>query len=185
MAKTDDEGIPLEDYIKVTPEPHVRTMLDCGQLRYTWVDANGNARASDDSGRQPPKGWWTMVMTAIDRERRLVRGCAFMEPASADMYFVKVYPAATRAVEHPAQEALRRGRPSSASLVLVEAGRRLQSSNRARHIQRGRGNFLAELSDWLRNTHPNGTMAGKTIGDHLRKNANVRALLPDSWLRPK
>jgi hypothetical protein len=184
MAKADDEGIPLEDYIKVTPEPHVRTMLDCGQLRYTWDDANGNARASDDSGLQPPKGWWLMVMTVIDRERRLVRGCAYMEPAFSDMYFVKVYPAATPAVEHPAQEAPRRGRPSSASLVLEEAERRLRSSDKALLIRQGRGNFLVGLSDWHRDNHPEARpMAAKTIGDHLRENANVRALLPESWLR--
>ena len=134
MAEAGDKGIPLEDYIKLhEPEPLVRTKLDRGELRYTWVDADGNARASDDSGPQPPKGWWLMVLTAIDRERRLVRGCAFVEPTFPDMYFVKVYPVAP-AVEHPAQEAPRRGRPSSAPLVLEEAERRLQGSDRALHI---------------------------------------------------
>ena len=185
MAKADDKGIPLEDYIKLhEPEPLVRTKLDRGELRYTWVDADGNARASDDSGPQPPKDWWLMVLTAIDCERRLVRGCAFVEPTFPDMYFVRVYPAP--AVEHPAQKAPRRGRPSSASLVLEEAERRLHSSDRPRHISRGRENFLAGLSDWLRSTHPNARpMADKTIGDHLRENANVRALLPEPWLRRK
>jgi len=28
-------------------------------------------------------------------------------------------------------------------------------------------------------------MVAKTIGDHLRENANVRALLPEPWLRRK
>ena len=96
MAEAGDKGIPLEDYIKLhEPEPLVRAKLDRGELRYTWVDADGNARASDDSGPQPPKGWWLMVLTAIDCERRLVRGCAFVEPTFPDMYFVKVYPAVT------------------------------------------------------------------------------------------
>ena len=60
MAEAGDKGIPLEDYIKVheQPEPLVRAKLDRGELRYTWIDVNGNARASDDGGPQPPKGWW-------------------------------------------------------------------------------------------------------------------------------
>ena len=131
MARADDEGIPFEDYIKLhEPEPLVRTKLDRGELRYTWVDANGNARASDDGGSQPPKGWWGMVETTrFDRERRSVRGLAFLEPAFPEMFFVRVYPAP--ALEHPAQEAPRPGRPSSASLVLEEAERRLRSSDKA------------------------------------------------------
>ena len=183
MAKADDEGIPFEDYIKVKPESFVRTMLDCGQLRYTWVDANDNARASDDGGSQPPKGWWRMVETTkFDRERHSVKGLAFLEPAFPEMFFVRVYPAP--AVEHPAQEAPRPGRPSSASLVLEEAERRLRGSDKALHIQPGRKDFLVELSDWLRDKHPEArSMAAKTIGDRLRENANVQALLPKSWLR--
>ena len=183
MAKADEEGIPFEDYIKVTPEPLVRTKLDRGELRYTWVNADGNARASDDGGSQPPKDWWGRVLTKFDRERRSVKGLAFVE-LFPEMFFVRVYPAP--AVEHPAQEVPRRGRPSLASLVLEEAKRRLQSSDRARHISRGRQNFLSGLADWLCVTHPNvRPMAAKTIGDHLRENANVRALLPKSWLRRK
>ena len=57
MAKANDEGIPLEEYIKETPEPHVRTMLARGELRYSWTDADNNARASDDGGPQPSPGW--------------------------------------------------------------------------------------------------------------------------------
>ena len=86
----------------------MRTKLDRGELRYTWVDANGNARASDDSGPQPPKGWWLMVLTVIDGERRLVRGCAFLEPTFPDMYFVRVFPAVTVA-DMPAKA---KGRPA-------------------------------------------------------------------------
>jgi hypothetical protein len=177
MAEAGDKGIPLEDYIKLhEPEPLVRAKLDRGELRYTWTDSDGHSRASDDGGSQPPKGWWLRPFTKIDRERREVWGNT--------MFFVKVYPV-TPAVEHPAQEAPRRGRPSSAPLVLEEAERRLRS-DRALHIQRGRDNFLAELSDWLRETHPEARpMAAKTIGDHLRANANVQALLPEAWLRRK
>lgn len=185
MAEAGDKGIPLEDYIKLheQPEPLVRTKLDRGELRYTWVDADGNARASDDGGSQPPKGWWGMETTKFDRKRPSVRGLAFVEPFP-EMFFVRVYPAP--AVEHPVQEAPRAGRPSSASLVLEEAERRLRSSDKALLIRRGRGKFLAELSDWLRNNHPEApSIAEKTIGDHLRKNAKVRALLPDSWLQRK
>ena len=160
-------------------------MLDRGELRYEWVDADGRHRASDDGGPQPPKGWWTANSTTIDRERREVLGNAVVVPTFLTMFFVKVFPV-TPAVEHPAQEAPRRGRPSSAPLVLEEAERRLQGSDRARHIQRGRDNFLAGLSDWLRETHPEARpMAAKTIGDHLRANANVQALLPEAWLRRK
>jgi hypothetical protein len=187
MAEAGDKGIPLEDYIKLhEPEPLVRVKLDRGQRRYAWVDADGNARASDDGGSQPPKGWWLATLTTIDCERRSVRGCAFLEPTFPPMFFVRVFPAVTPAAEHPAQEAPRRGRPSSASLVLEEAERRLRSSDKALYIRRGRENFLAGLSDWLRDTHPKARpMAPKTIGDHLRENANVRALLPESWFRRK
>ena len=184
MAKAAAKGIPLEDYIKWhAPEPLVRTMLDRGELRYEWVDADGRHRASDDGGPQPPKGWWTANSTTIDRERREVLGSANFGPAFP-MFFVRVFPAVTPAVERPAQEAPRRGRPSSAPLVLKEAEGRLQGSDRTRHIHRGRGHFLAGLSDWLRKTHPEARpMAAKTIGDHLRVNANVRALLPEAWPR--
>ena len=88
MAKAGDKGIPLEDYIKFheQPEPLVRTKLDRGELRYTWTDTDGNARASDDGGPQPPKGWWLRPLTTIDRERR--EGV----PCGTTMFFVKVYP---------------------------------------------------------------------------------------------
>jgi hypothetical protein len=185
MAKAAAKGILLGDYIKFhAPEPLVRTMLDRGELRYEWVDADGRHRASDDGGPQPPPGWWLWPFTKIDRERREVSGNAVV-PTFFTMFFVKVFPV-TPAVEHPAQEAPRRGRPSSAPLVLEEAERRLQGSDRARHIQRGRDNLLAGLSDWLRETPPEARpMAAKTIGDHLRANANVQALLPEAWLRRK
>ena len=117
MAEAGDKGIPLEDYIKVARAVRAHR-LDRGELRYTWVDADDNARASDDSGLQPPKGWWLMVLTAIDCERRLVRGCAFVEPTFPDMYFVRVYPAP--AVEHPAQEAPRQG---ASQFGIVSSGR--------------------------------------------------------------
>jgi len=83
-----------------------------------------------------------------------------------------------------AQKAPRRGRPSSAPLVLEEAERRLRSSDKALLERRGRKNFLEGLSNWLHDTHPKARpMKAKTIGDHLRENANVRALLPKRWLR--
>ena len=119
----------------------MRAKLDRDELRYTWTDTDGNVRASDDGGPRPPKDWWTANSTTIDRERREVCGNAVVVPTFLTMFFVKVYPV-TPAVEHPAQEAPRRGRPSSAPLVLEEAERRLQGSDRALHIQRGRDNFL-------------------------------------------
>ena len=88
------------------------------------------------------------------------------------------------AVEPAAHKAPRRGRPSPAPLVLEEAKRR--SKDRERLIRQGRENFLAELSSWLDDAHPEARpMAPKTIGDHLRENADVRALLPESWFRRK
>jgi hypothetical protein len=186
MAKAAAKGIPLGDYIKFhAPEPLVRAKLDRGELRCTWIDINGNARASDDGGPQPPKGWWTRPeFTVIDYEQSSVRGNAQIPPTFPPMFFVKVFPVV--AVEHLTQKAPRRGRPSSASLVLEEAERRLRSSDKALYILRGRENFLAGLSNWLRDTHPEARpMAPKTIGDHLRENADVRALLPESWFRRK
>jgi hypothetical protein len=98
MAKAGDKGIPLEDYIKVheQPEPLVRAKLDRGELRYTWIDINGNARASDDGGPLPPKGWWLWNTTTIDREQRSVRGNAQFGP-TFPMFFVRAFPAVTPA----------------------------------------------------------------------------------------
>ena len=84
MAEAGDKGIPLEDYIKLheQPEPLVRAKLDRGELRYTWIDINGNARASDDGGPQPPKGWWLMA----NRPRSIASGvrCGGM-PSGTDL----------------------------------------------------------------------------------------------------
>ena len=53
-------------------------------------------------------------------------------------------------------------------------------------MSRGRENFLVELSDWLRNTHPNAKpMATKTIGDHLRENGERPGSSAGTWLRAK
>jgi hypothetical protein len=85
-------------------------------------------------------------------------------------------------VEPAAQKAPLPGRPSSASLVLKEAERRLRTGD----IPAARKKFLQQLSNWLRDTHPKARpVADKTIGDHLRDNENVRALLPKPWLRRK
>jgi hypothetical protein len=183
MAKAAAKGIPLEDYIKVheQPEPLVRAQLDREELPYTWIDINGNARASDDGGPQPPKGWWPRPeFTVIDYEQRSVRGNAQIPPTFPPMFFVKVFPVV--AVEHLTRKAPRRGRPSSAPLVLQEAIRRLLSGD----VPATRKEFLEQLSDWVHDTHPKSRpMAAKTIGDHLRENARVRALLPEPWLRRK
>jgi hypothetical protein len=92
MAEAADKGIPLEDYIKVQPEPLVRVKLDRGELRYTWDDADGRHRASDDGGPQPPKGWWTANSTTIDRERREVRANALLTTFTQTLFFVRVFP---------------------------------------------------------------------------------------------
>jgi hypothetical protein len=187
MAKASNKGIPLGNYIKdyEQPEPFVRNQLDREELRYTWKDNNGNLRASDDGRPLPPKGWWTRPeLTVIDFELHSVRGDAFIPPFFPPMFFVKVFPVV--AAERLTQKAPRRGRPSSAPLVLEEATRQLQGSDRETYIRQGRKNFLERLSNWLRDTHAKARpMAPKTIGDHLRENVNVRALLPESWFRQK
>jgi hypothetical protein len=186
MAKATAEGIPLGDYIKFhAPEPLVRGQVDRGELRYAWTEINGNKRASDDGGPLPPRGWWTRPeFTRIDRETSEARGHPQFAPFFPPMFFVRVFP--VLAAEHLTPKGPRPGRPSSAPLVLEEAERRLRGSDRATYIRQGRGNFLAGLSNWLRDTHSEAPpMAAKTIGDHLRDNANVRALLPESWLRRK
>jgi hypothetical protein len=123
MAAAGDEGIPLEDYIKVQPEPLVRTKLDRRELRYTWIDASGIARASDDGGPQPPKGWWTANSTTIDRERREVRGNALFGPAFP-MFFVRVHSAVT-AADAPAKS----GPLSTRDWLVAEAGRRKEAGD--------------------------------------------------------
>jgi hypothetical protein len=87
-------GILLWDYIKdyEQPETLVRAQLDRGELRYTWK-SNGNLRASDDGGPQPPKGWWLATLTTIDRETSEVRGQAHLAPFFPAMSFVRVFPA--------------------------------------------------------------------------------------------
>jgi hypothetical protein len=92
--KAGDGGIPLVDYIKYTPEPFARAQLDRGELRYTWTDIKNNARASDDGGPVPPKGWWPRPeFTTINRETSEVRGNAQFAPFFPPMFFVHVFPA--------------------------------------------------------------------------------------------
>ncbi len=82
-----------------------------------------------------------------------------------------------RAVTHP-------GPRSSAPLVLDEVERRLQGSNRHIYVQTGRKRFLDDVADWLSENHPEARpMKAKTIGDHLRQNERIQALLPPAWLR--
>ena len=177
------EGIPLWDYIKFhASESFVRGQLDRSELRYTWTDIDNKVRASDDGGPVPPRGWWPRSddLTQID-EWSSVQGHAMFGPVFPKMNFVLVYPVVAAAPKAP-----RPGRPSSAPLVLAEAERRLGGTDRATYIRQGRENFLAGLSDWLRNTHRKvRQMKAKTIGDRARDNAKVRALLPEAWLRQK
>jgi len=94
MAKAGDKGIPLWDYIKFhAPEPFVRGQLDRGELPYTWTDINNNARASDDGGEQPPKGWWPRPEFTVIDEQSSVRGNAQIPPTFPPMFFVRVFPA--------------------------------------------------------------------------------------------
>ena len=100
-------GIPLWDYINQHPWPFVRNQLDRGELRYTWTDSDNNARASDDGGRVPPRGWWPRPeFTRID-EQSSVSGNAQIPPFFPPMYFVRVFP-----VVAPKAEAKAKGRPS-------------------------------------------------------------------------
>ena len=62
------------------PETLVRVQLDRGELRYTWTDETANARASDDGGPLPPKGWWLANLTRSIDERSSVRGHAMFAP---------------------------------------------------------------------------------------------------------
>ena len=102
-------GILLWDYIKdyEQPETLVRAQLDRGELRYTWK-SNGNLRASDDGGPQPPKGWWLATLTTIDRETNEVRGQAHLAPSFERMSFVRVFPVVTAANPPPEPETSRR-----------------------------------------------------------------------------
>jgi hypothetical protein len=200
MAKAASNGILLAKYIKRhAPEPLVRDQLDRGELRYEWKDPRGKFRASDDGCPQPPKGWW--LETTINRETSEVRldvwprfdmselwGGSWGDPPEPEpklpsfetMFFVRVFPT----VERPAREAPLRGAPTSAELVIEEADRRLQNTDKETLVRRGRKNFLEDLSTWLGDTHPKARqMMAKTIGDHLRKNVYIRTLLPEGWLR--
>jgi hypothetical protein len=113
MAKAGAKGILLGDYIKrYAPEPLVRNQLDRGELRYTWTDINGNARASDDEGPVPPKDWWRRPeFTTINRETSEVRGHPGFPPFFPPMFFVHVFP-----VDAPKAKAKGRG-PVKSKLV--------------------------------------------------------------------
>jgi hypothetical protein len=92
------------------------------------------------------------------------------------------------------QKAQRAGRPSSQELVLRKVEERAREHQR--RIAQGeprsqidglpekRNVFLQEVSDWLQKTHSNAKqMKPKTIGDHLRTDERIRALLPEKWFR--
>jgi hypothetical protein len=101
MAKAAAKGILLWEYIKHhAPEVFVRNQLDRGELRHEWKDINNNARASDDGGELPPKGWWLSKYTKIDYERHSVEGLRY-PPFFPPMYFVRVFPAVTPADTSP------------------------------------------------------------------------------------
>jgi hypothetical protein len=115
MAEAGDKGILLGDYIKFhAPEPYVRGQLDRGELPYTWTDIDNNARASDDGGPVPPKGWWPRPeFTTIDRETSEVRGHPQFPPHFPPMFRVRVFPPV-------APKAKARGRPSIKSDLVAE-----------------------------------------------------------------
>jgi hypothetical protein len=174
MGKATDEGIPLEDYIKLheQPEPLVRTKLDRGELRYTWVDADGNARASDDGGPQPSQGWWTATATTIDSERRSVKGSALARPAFSEMFFVKVYPPVT-VTDAPANVV-----PLSVNdWLFAEVGRRKEAGD----IPTGRGAPTA-FSEQLAAKMVEDARAGKCSRAISAK--SIRARLYDQKLWP-
>ena len=111
MAKAGDKGILLWDYIKFhASETFVRVQLDRSELRYTWSDEGNNARASDDGGELPPKGWWprTDDLTRID-EWSSVRGHALFGPVFP-INRVRVYPTVSAANPPPEPETSRRKR---------------------------------------------------------------------------
>jgi hypothetical protein len=125
-AKAATEGIPLWDYIKFhAPERLVRVQLDRGELRYTWIDAGNNTRASDDGGPQPPQGWWPRSddLTRID-ETSSVQSHAMFDamfgPVFPKMNFVRVYPAGTAANPPPEPKTSRRKRAAKKYGVVLE-----------------------------------------------------------------
>lgn len=78
----------------------------------------------------------------------------------------------------------KRGRASGWPFVVEEAIQRLQGPDKATYIRQGRPNFLKGLEKWLPKAHPDvRPMVAKTIGDHLRRDDNVRALMPEDWKR--
>jgi hypothetical protein len=77
-----------------------------------------------------------------------------------------------------------RGRPSSWLWVKEEAKQRLRNTAREVLLRRGHQNFLQELSDWLRDTHPDKRpMAAHTIYNRVQNDAEIRDLLPKEWKR--
>jgi hypothetical protein len=90
------------------------------------------------------------------------------------------------------QVASRRGRRTSALLVLAEAKRLLRGKDRHAWVQKGRKRFLDHLRDWLNERierdrrvgrQPEAKMESKTIGDHLRRDGSLQSLLPQGWRR--
>ena len=118
MGKGD--GILLGRYIQEADEPAhlIRKKLNSGELRHSWIDADGDRRFSDDGGPQPPPGWWLRpVFTEINLETSDVREHAphvfKARELFGSMYRVRVYPA----VEPKAK---RRGRPGDKSGLVAE-----------------------------------------------------------------
>ena len=178
MAEADDEGIPLEDYIKVKPEPHrAHHARPRRNFRYTWVDCQRQRplRATTVAcSRRKVGGLWcdrVSIATACG-----VRGWLVVEPRpSLRCFSSRCIPRqrlSTRRKKLPAG-----GVPVRHRWFWKKQSDRLQSSDRASHISRGRENFLAGLSDWLRNTHPRSLANGSTrrSATIFARRENVRA----------
>ena len=186
MAKAGDKGIPLEDYIKVAARAararQARPRTSCVTLGLTPTAMSARA-------------------TMVARSRRRVGGQQIRPRSIASGVRCGGMPLWFRPSSRcfssrctPSRQRLstrRKKLPAGGVPVRHRWFWKRQNGDCKAAIERSTyseavNNFLAELSDWLRETHPEARpMAAKTIGDHLRANANVQALLPEAWLRRK
>ena len=153
MAEADDKGIPLEDYIKVKPEPLVRTIA---RSRRTSVHVGRCQRQRPCERRQWPAAAERLVGDGIDHVRsRAAFGEGIGLPGTdlpRDVFRQGV--SDVQRLSTRRKKLLAGGVPVRHRWFWKKQNDDCKAAIERSHISRGRENFLAELSDWLREYAP-------------------------------